>query len=102
MLRTRLVARIAASRVVTPIPSRLTTVSARGLTSGVDTTPLKRSVLVLEDGTKLEGYSFGAEKEVAGEVVFTTGMVGYPGEDSPLRRARWARPSTRGALVQSR
>ncbi len=33
---------------------------------------------MLEDGTKLEGYSFGAEKEVDGEVVFTTGMVGYP------------------------
>lgn len=41
--------------------------------------PFKRAVLVLEDGSKLEGYSFGAEKEVAGEVVFTTGMVGYPG-----------------------
>ncbi len=39
----------------------------------------KRAVLILEDGTKLEGFSFGAEKEVNGEVVFTTGMVGYPG-----------------------
>jgi hypothetical protein len=48
-------------------------------TSGVDNVDThKRAVLVLEDGTKLEGYSFGAEKEVAGEVVFTTGMVGYP------------------------
>jgi len=26
----------------------------------------------------MEGYSFGAEKDVAGEVVFSTGMVGYP------------------------
>ena len=33
--------------------------------------------LVLEDGTVLEGKSFGAEGEVTGEVVFTTGMVGY-------------------------
>lgn len=34
--------------------------------------------LTLEDGTVLEGVSFGAEKSVAGEVVFNTGMMGYP------------------------
>ncbi len=34
--------------------------------------------LELEDGTVYEGYSFGAEKSVAGELVFSTGMVGYP------------------------
>jgi carbamoyl-phosphate synthase small subunit len=34
--------------------------------------------LVLEDGTVLEGTSFGYEKAQAGEVVFNTGMVGYP------------------------
>lgn len=33
--------------------------------------------LVLEDGTELRGRSFGAPREVAGEVVFTTGMSGY-------------------------
>eukprot|EP00466_Bigelowiella_natans_P007526 jgi/Bigna1/92959/estExt_fgenesh1_pm.C_1150005 len=33
---------------------------------------------ILEDGRKLSGLSFGAEKSVAGEVVFNTGMVGYP------------------------
>ena len=38
----------------------------------------KRAVLILEDGTEMEGYSFGAEKCVAGEVVFSTGMTGYP------------------------
>ncbi|GKZ48955.1 hypothetical protein AbraIFM66951_001203 [Aspergillus brasiliensis] len=32
----------------------------------------------LEDGTVYQGYSFGAEKSVAGELVFQTGMVGYP------------------------
>lgn len=36
-------------------------------------------MLVLEDGTEMEGFSFGADKEVDGEVVFSTGMVGYPG-----------------------
>eukprot|EP00455_Lapot_gusevi_P002905 TRINITY_DN1119_c0_g1_i4.p1 TRINITY_DN1119_c0_g1~~TRINITY_DN1119_c0_g1_i4.p1 ORF type:complete len:1506 (-),score=632.79 TRINITY_DN1119_c0_g1_i4:111-4553(-) len=34
--------------------------------------------LILEDGTEFHGYSFGAQQSVAGEVVFTTGMVGYP------------------------
>lgn len=34
--------------------------------------------LVLEDGSVYQGYSFGAKKTVAGEVVFNTGMVGYP------------------------
>lgn len=34
--------------------------------------------LILEDGSVFSGYSFGAIKSVAGEVVFNTGMVGYP------------------------
>lgn len=34
--------------------------------------------LVLEDGSVFEGFSFGAKRSVAGEVVFNTGMVGYP------------------------
>lgn len=34
--------------------------------------------LVLEDKTVFKGQFFGYTKEVAGEVVFTTGMVGYP------------------------
>jgi len=33
--------------------------------------------LVLEDGTEYRGWSFGAKKSRAGEVVFNTGMVGY-------------------------
>jgi carbamoyl-phosphate synthase small subunit len=33
--------------------------------------------LVLEDGTSMEGVSFGAERAVRGEVVFNTGMTGY-------------------------
>ncbi|GAC1357362.1 MAG: glutamine-hydrolyzing carbamoyl-phosphate synthase small subunit [Ktedonobacteraceae bacterium] len=35
-------------------------------------------VLVLEDGTRFEGESFGYRGAMAGEVVFCTGMVGYP------------------------
>jgi carbamoyl-phosphate synthase/aspartate carbamoyltransferase len=34
--------------------------------------------LELEDGTVYQGYSFGAPKSIAGELVFQTGMVGYP------------------------
>ncbi|KAF5123708.1 Protein pyrABCN [Metarhizium anisopliae] len=34
--------------------------------------------LELEDGSAYAGYSFGAQKSIAGELVFQTGMVGYP------------------------
>lgn len=34
--------------------------------------------LILDDGTVFEGWSFGAENPSAGEVVFSTAMVGYP------------------------
>ncbi len=37
-----------------------------------------RARLVLEDGTEFEGFSFGARRSSRGEVVFSTGMVGYP------------------------
>jgi carbamoyl-phosphate synthase / aspartate carbamoyltransferase / dihydroorotase len=37
-----------------------------------------KSVLYLEDGSTWEGTSFGEPKDVDGEVVFQTGMVGYP------------------------
>ncbi|XP_065090422.1 multifunctional protein r [Ochlerotatus camptorhynchus] len=36
------------------------------------------ATLVLEDGTVVHGESFGAEVDSDGEVVFQTGMVGYP------------------------
>ncbi len=37
----------------------------------------KRAILVLADGSVYEGYSFGAEADAYGEVVFNTSMVGY-------------------------
>ncbi|MFZ5430969.1 MAG: glutamine-hydrolyzing carbamoyl-phosphate synthase small subunit [Bacteroidota bacterium] len=37
-----------------------------------------KAKLILEDGTVFEGKSFGYEKSAAGEVVFYTGMTGYP------------------------
>lgn len=39
---------------------------------------LIKSILALEDGTIIEGTGFGHPCEVSGEVVFNTGMVGYP------------------------
>ena len=38
----------------------------------------QQSKLVLEDGSIFHGYMFGAKRSVSGEVVFNTGMVGYP------------------------
>jgi len=37
----------------------------------------KKAILVLEDGSVYEGYSFGAEDNAYGEVVFDTSMTGY-------------------------
>ncbi|KAJ5506965.1 Carbamoyl-phosphate synthase large subunit [Penicillium expansum] len=36
------------------------------------------AALELADGTVYQGYNFGAEKSISGELVFQTGMVGYP------------------------
>ena len=38
----------------------------------------KKATLILSDGTEFHGYAFGAERPVAGEVVFNTAMTGYP------------------------
>ena len=40
--------------------------------------PGKKAVLVLEDGSVIQGNGFGAETEISGEVVFNTSMIGYP------------------------
>ena len=38
----------------------------------------KLMTLELQNGVTVQGYSFGADKIAAGELVFQTGMVGYP------------------------
>ena len=38
----------------------------------------QKAALVLEDGSVFEGTSFGSHNGASGEVVFNTGMVGYP------------------------
>ena len=50
-----------------------------------------RAKLVLEDGSVFEGWSFAGEGEIAGEVVFTTSMVGY--------QETLTDPSYRGQIV---
>jgi len=42
------------------------------------TAPDQTAKLILEDGNIFEGKLFGYHKSIAGEVVFNTGMVGYP------------------------
>ena len=38
---------------------------------------MRKAYLVLADGSVYEGHGFGAEKTAVGELVFTTGVVGY-------------------------
>jgi carbamoyl-phosphate synthase small subunit len=38
----------------------------------------RAGTVYLEDGSRFDGVGFGASARVVGEVVFTTGMVGYP------------------------
>ena len=44
-------------------------------TPSIETRPV--SYLLLEDGTLFKGYSFGANRDGEGEIVFSTGMTGY-------------------------
>lgn len=39
---------------------------------------MPKNYLILEDGESIEGESFGFDGDAEGEVVFTTGMTGYP------------------------
>lgn len=50
---------------------------ARQKHHAASTDALKRATLVLEDGSRYPALSFGADKAIAGEIVFSTGMVGY-------------------------
>lgn len=38
----------------------------------------KKATLVLGNGRRMEGWSFGSDRSCSGEVVFSTAMVGYP------------------------
>lgn len=38
---------------------------------------MKKATLILDNGVRFQGYSFGADKGTRGEVVFNTAMTGY-------------------------
>ncbi|MBP3601105.1 MAG: glutamine-hydrolyzing carbamoyl-phosphate synthase small subunit [Alistipes sp.] len=38
---------------------------------------MRKATLILDDGTRFCGHSFGAHKNICGEVVFNTAMTGY-------------------------
>lgn len=59
---------------MTPTPSA----ASETTQTAVPETPTTKATLVLEDGSEFHGLSFGADRNVSGEVVFSTGMVGYP------------------------
>lgn len=42
------------------------------------TSQLDRATLTIKGGPVFSGYSFGSDKNVSGEAVFTTSLVGYP------------------------
>src|SRR3989344_8565917 len=51
----------------------------------------RKARLILKDGSSFDGKSFGYPASVAGEVIFTTGMMGYPESISD--------PSYRGQIL---
>ena len=50
---------------------------------------MKIATLILENGSRFQGLSFGYEGPVSGEVVFNTAMTGYP-ESLTERFLCWA------------
>eukprot|EP00957_Ditylum_brightwellii_P063488 4819537-Ditylum_brightwellii.AAC.1 len=62
----------------TPAAARRVTAAFSTQSSGDVVRPTAKANLHLEDGTTITGTSFGCHTSVEGEVVFATGMVGYP------------------------
>ena len=63
----------------TQLPATINAVNSLSLNSYLEQSRGSRAMqLELQDGTLYQGVSFGAEKSVSGELVFQTGMVGYP------------------------
>jgi carbamoyl-phosphate synthase small subunit len=61
-----------------PIRIDAADLAGKHLSPAASAPPRVTARLSLEDGTTYEGVSFGSERSVAGEVVFNTGMMGYP------------------------
>ena len=39
---------------------------------------MSQATFEIKNGPSFSGYSFGADKSISGEAVFTTSLVGYP------------------------
>eukprot|EP00501_MAST-03F_sp_TOSAG23-6_P000014 GSMAST32.ASY1.ANO1.14.1 assembled CDS len=59
------------------IPTTYVTILVVNFIRSLSSAARKPCALVLADGTRFEGYSFGADVSKNGEAVFNTGMVGY-------------------------
>jgi carbamoyl-phosphate synthase small subunit len=68
-----------------------TVVGRRSLATVAAARALSPARVELANGAVFEGYAFGAPRSVAGEVVFSTGLVGYPESMSD--------PSYRGQIL---
>jgi len=67
--------RLGQQRMVTMQHRQRTMIVVRKFSTNSDRR--RNATLELEDGTELRGISFGADTSVSGELVFSTGMVGY-------------------------
>mmetsp|Transcript_54412 Transcript_54412/g.80747 ORF Transcript_54412/g.80747 Transcript_54412/m.80747 type:complete len:957 (-) Transcript_54412:1907-4777(-) len=77
LLNSRSVKRLRSTSAYRAATQRMT--AAFSTQSGDDAVrPTALAKLHLEDGTTITGTSFGCHESVEGEVVFATGMVGYP------------------------
>jgi carbamoyl-phosphate synthase / aspartate carbamoyltransferase len=61
-----------------PPSGRPTTTLIRTVSAQTIRDEESKTYLELKDGTVYEGFSFGADRSAAGELVFQTGIVGYP------------------------
>lgn len=63
------------SRISKCFQKSLATIATDSVSSA---SKLDRATLTIKNGPVFNGYSFGANKNVSGEAVFTTSLVGYP------------------------
>ncbi|ORY94701.1 hypothetical protein BCR43DRAFT_525865 [Syncephalastrum racemosum] len=78
-VNTSLIPAPAANATPLPISPRSPTAPHRPVSAVEDPKDVTTAALVLQDGTSFQGISFGSEAQsISGELVFQTGMVGYP------------------------
>jgi len=81
-----------ATRTAARLPTPLATAQrALATAATANARGLKPSRVELANGVALDGFAFGADRPVSGEIVFSTGLVGYPESMSD--------PSYRGQIL---